>query len=155
MNALRIIVVSGATLLVPLTASAAKTFLGPATWVHIASATPGTAGTQDVWKSSSAPTAEVLAMMSDATTSYDGVLAAVRANVASGGIKLGLDRDTTCNGSRAHTFELSFGPDGKKTLVNQTIIADGDGTTRITYTRSDGKPFSDEVKSAIGAYCGP
>lgn len=154
MTMLRVLIAGCALVAVPLAANASKSFSGPATWSHVASSTPGAERSQDVWKSGDSPSAEVLAVMSDSTMNYDGIIAAVRANVAGGGMKLGIDKDITCEGNRAHTFEMSFGPDGKKTLVNQTIVADGDGTTRITYTRADGKPYADDVKAAISAYCG-
>lgn len=154
MKVYRIVLAGCAIAAVPLAAAAMKSFPGPSSWTHVAATTSGATVSQDVWKSSDGPSADVLAVMTETTMKYDDVLAAVHSNVAAGGIKLSLDKDMTCAGDRAHNFEMSFGPDGKKTLVNQTIIADGTGTTRITYTRADGKPFSDDVKTAVASYCG-
>jgi hypothetical protein len=153
MKIVRVTTAVCAVIAIPLAASADKFFAAPTGWNHVVVSAAGTPRSQDVWKSSDSPNADVLQLMVDATAKYDDVLASVRANAASGAMLLTIDRDLTCDGKKAHTFELEFGQ-GKKILVNQTVVADGEGTTRITYTRQDGQPFSNDVKAAIAEYCG-
>lgn len=140
--------------LVPLAASAAKTFDMPAGWNHAITSSPGVARTQDVWKAGDGgPTADVLSVLTDTALPYADAVGAVRNNVQSGSLKLTVDQDRTCDGKKTHVFELAFGTD-KKTLINQTIVDEGSGSMRITYSRLDGQPFSNDVKSALAAFCG-
>ncbi|GAC1545969.1 MAG: hypothetical protein NVS2B17_28800 [Candidatus Velthaea sp.] len=138
---------------VPVAAFAAKTFEPPTGWNHVVASTPGVSRTQDVWKAGEGQNADVLAVLTDSSVGFIDALGAVRSNVQGGGLKMTIDQDRTCDGKKAHMFELSFGAD-KKTLINQTIVDEGSGSMRITYTRIDGQPFSPEVKAALAAFCG-
>jgi hypothetical protein len=144
-----------AILMLPTAALADKTFTAPSGWTQVVSAAPGAARIQEVWKMDTGPASQVLSVLTDPATSYADVLAAVRANVAAGGMKLTLDQDRMCDGRPAHTFEMVFGPDEKKSIANQTVITTGTGSMRITYTRARSDKFSGAVRSAIDGYCGP
>ncbi|GAC1414257.1 MAG: hypothetical protein NVSMB64_24480 [Candidatus Velthaea sp.] len=142
-------------LMFPAAALAEKAFTGPAGWNHVVSATPGAVRTQDVWKAGDGgPSVDVLTVLTDSSIPLADAIDAVHTNVHNIGMKLTIDQDRTCNSRRAHTFEMAFGGD-KKTLVNQTIIDQGAGSMRITYSRLDGQPFASEVKAALAEYCGP
>jgi len=143
-----------AVLALPIAALAAdKSFDGPSGWNHVTMGTPGAVRTQDVWKSGDAPTSDVLTVLTDTSIPFDAAIEAVRTNTKANGLKLNIDADKTCNGKKAHIFEMTFGTE-KRTFVNQTLVEDGTGSMRITYSRLDTQPFSNDVKAALFAYCG-
>ncbi|MGB8266964.1 MAG: hypothetical protein WCE44_11605 [Candidatus Velthaea sp.] len=152
MKALRPILVVAVFAAVPLAASAAKTFAGPSTWVHVVVAKPDAAQRMDVWKPGDSPAAPTLNVLVDTTTSYSEMIGAVRANAQSGFIKIVGDKDLTCGGVAAHEFDIELDI-GRKILSTQTVVASPGGATRITYTRADGVPFAKEVQAAIDAFC--
>jgi hypothetical protein len=135
----------------PLAAGAAKSFGGPSGWNHDVIAQGGGGRTQDVWKTPDAN--EVLSMIADTGTSFDDAIGVIRKNAIDSKLRFGLDKDLTCDGRKAHLFEMAMG-DAKKTLFDVTVIADGAGMERITYSRPDGSRFSSDVKDALTSYCG-
>jgi len=135
----------------PLAAGAAKAFGGPSGWNHDVIAQGGGGRTQDVWKTPDAN--EVLSMIADTGTSFDDAIGVIRKNATESNLRFGLDKDVTCDGRKAHLFEMTMG-DSKKTLFNVTVVSDGTGMERITYSRPDGSRFSSDVKNALSSYCG-
>jgi len=150
MKPLRFVIALTALCAIPLAASAAKTFVGPSSWNHVVSGTPGAARTMDVWKQSDSPTAPVLNVLFDSNTSYNDMLGQVRTNAQNGGIKIVGDKDRPCAGQTAHEFDIQL---GAGSLTTQTIVPDTKGVTRITYTRSSGQPIAKDVQSAIDSFC--
>lgn len=136
----------------PLATEAAKSFGGPSGWNHDVVAQGGGGRTQDVWKGPDAN--EVLSVIADTGTSFDDAVGVIRKNATDSKLRFALDKDLTCDGRKAHLFEMAMG-DTKKTLFNVTVIADGTGMERITYSRPDGVRFSSDVKDALAGYCGP
>ncbi len=150
MYRLAIFLVSGLFAL-PLAAGAAKSFGGPSGWNHDVVAQGGGGRTQDVWKAPDAT--EVLSVIADAATSFDDAIGMIRKNAIDSKLRFGLDKDLMCDGRKAHLFEMAMG-DSKKTLFNVTVVSDGSGMERITYSRPDGNRFSSDVKDALSSYCG-
>lgn len=152
MRVYRLAIVLGCALLaLPVAAGAAKAFAGPSGWNHDIVAQGGSGRTQDVWKSTDA--AEVVSVIADTSTSFDDAVGVIKKNAIENKTRFGLDKDLTCDGRKAHLFEMAFG-DSKKTLFNVTVIADGAGMERITYSRPDGNKFSGDVKDALTSFCG-
>ncbi len=135
----------------PLAAGAAKSFGGPSGWNHDVIAQGGGGRTQDVWKAPGSN--EVLSIIADTATSFDDAIGVIRKNATDSKLHFGLDKDSTCDGRKAHLFEMAMG-DSKKTLFSVTVIADGTGMERITYSRPDGSRFSSDVKDVLSSYCG-
>jgi hypothetical protein len=152
MKALRPIVVVAALCAIPLAASAAKTFVGPASWNHVVVGTPGAARSVDVWKLNSSPTSPVLNVVVDTTTAYNDALSAVRTNAQNGGIKITVDKDRPCGGVTAHEFDIEQDA-GTKILSTYTIVPDPKGITRITYQRPADAGQSKDVQAALDAFC--
>jgi hypothetical protein len=152
MKALRPILAVAALCAIPLAAAAAKTFVGPASWNHIVTGTPGAARTVDVWKMNGSPNAPTLNVVVDTTTSYSDALAAVRANAQNGGIRITADKDRPCGGVTAHEFDIELDA-GNKILSTYTIVPDPKGITRITYSRPADAPNSKDVQAAVDAFC--
>jgi hypothetical protein len=155
MKALGPLLAVAAIATIPLAASAAKTFVGPATWNHIVVGTPGGPRTVDVWKLDSSPTTPVLNVVVDTTVTYTDALGAVRTNAQNGGIKITGDKDRPCAGVTAHQFDIEIDA-GNKILTTYTIVPDPvKGITRITYSRpADARPNKD-VQAAVDAFCSP
>ena len=143
--------IGSAVFLLPLAASAGKAFPGPSGWNHDIVAQGGGGRVQDVWKSTDAN--EVVSVIADTNTAFDDAVGVIRKNATESKTRFGLDRDFTCDGRKAHLFEMAFG-DSKKTLFNVTVVADGSGMERITYSRPDGNRFAGEVKDVLTGYCG-
>jgi hypothetical protein len=139
---------------IPLTASAAKTFAGPASWNHVVVGTPGAPRTVDVWKQNSSPSTPVLNVVVDTTASYADALSQVRANGQNGGIHITADKDRPCGGVTAHEFDIELDA-GTKILSTYTIVPDPKGLTRITYSRPADAPAgtNKEVQAAVDAFC--
>lgn len=129
--------------------AAPKPFTGLTGWDHAvgATATPQTPRAQETWKKSDG---ELVSYLSDATLSYDDMVAMVKKNMADNGFKATVDSDRKCDGRRAHEVEMTFGT----TVVHQLIVDDTPGVTRLTYTRPQTTPAAADVTSAITAYCG-
>jgi len=149
-------VLAGAVLVaIPLAASAAKTFVAPATWTHVVTGTPGAARTVDVWKLNDSPTSPVLNVVVDTTQSYADALAGVRAYAQNDGIKVNRDKDKPCAGVTAHEFEIDVAGSNPTLSIYTIIPNDPKGITRITYSRpADARPSKD-VQAAVDAFCAP
>jgi hypothetical protein len=152
MKALRPILAVAAFCAIPLAASAAKTFVGPSSWNHIVTGTPGAARSVDVWKMNTSPTSPVLNVVVDTAQSYPDALSAVRANAQNGGIRITGDKDKPCGSVTAHEFDIELDA-GNKILSTYTIVPDPKGITRITYSRPADAPQSKDVQAAIDAFC--
>jgi len=153
MKALRPILAVAAFCAIPLAASAAKTFVGPASWNHIVSGTPGAARTVDVWKMNGSGNSPTLNVVVDTTTAYNDALAAVKANAQNGGIKITGDKDRPCGGVTAHEFDIELDAGTSKILSTYTIVPDPKGITRITYSRPADAPQNKDVQAALDAFC--
>jgi len=154
MHPLRPILVAAVLVATPLAASAAKTFVGPASWNHLVSGTPGAARTVDVWKMNNSPSSPVLNVVVDTTVSYPDALAAIRTNAQNGGIKIIADKDRPCAGATGHEFDIEIDA-GTKILSTYTIVPDAKGITRMTYSRPADAPPSRDVQAALDAFCSP
>lgn len=127
----------------------ARPFTGPSGWDHTVASTPSPQSPRsaDTWRKGSG---EIVTAIFDGSLAYDDMLAAVHKNIADNSLKPAVDRDLTCGGSRAHEVEMTFGT----TIVNQVIVDDAPGVTRITYSRPSGTPVSADETKTITAYCG-
>lgn len=133
---------------IPLAASAAKTFVGPTSWNHVVTGTPGQDRTMDVWKQNDAS----LNVLVDTQSSYNDMLGQVRTNAQNGAIKITGDKDRPCAGTTAHEFDIELDA-GKKILTIQTIVPDAKGITRITYSRPADVPPAKDIQAAIESFC--
>ena len=154
MPSLRPVLAAAVLVAIPLAASAAKTFVAPASWNHLVVGTPGAARTLDVWKMNNSPTSPVLNVLVDTSQSYAEALIAVRANEQNAGIKLIADKDRPCAGVTAHEFDVELDA-GNKMLSTYTIVPDSKGITRMTYSRPADAPANRDVQAALDAFCSP
>lgn len=156
MKALRFILVLTALCGFPLTAAAAKTFVGPAAWNHTATGVPGAARMVDVWKQNGSQNSQVLNVVVDTSVAYADAVTQVRQNAQDGPMKITTDKDRPCAGVTAHEFDVEFDPGtGTKILYAYTIVPDPKGITRITYSRPSDAPFNKDVQAALDAFCTP
>jgi hypothetical protein len=130
-------------------ACAGQPFAGPKGWDHTVSATPTPQAPRalETWKK---PNGEFLTYLSDGALSYDDVIVMVKKNVSDNGIKTDIDADRKCGGRRAHELEMILGA----TVVDQIIVDDAPGVTRLTYSRPQTMAKSADVTSALTDYCG-
>lgn len=142
-----------AALLPIATFAASKPFAGLSGWEHptpaVTTAPAGQAPrAQDTWKKRDG---EFVTYLADGGLSYDDVIALVKKNIADNGLKTPVDTDRTCDGRRAHEFELVLGT----TVIHQVIVDDAPGVTKLTYARPQEVRAGADVTTAIEAYCGP
>ncbi len=90
----------------------------------------------------------------DGSAPYAGALATILKNFSDNNIKPAMNKDITCQGKTGHVVEFATGPDGKKVLINRMLVPDGTGVVTITYARSDGSDFDNEVKKSETTFCG-
>jgi hypothetical protein len=135
-----------------LVAAAETPFSGPSDWSHTAPTTSTDGSrTVDAWHLPG--DVQSLTYIRDASTSYADALAAIQQNFSSQHIKPAVDKDLPCDGKTGHVVEFAFGPDGHRLSVNRILVPDDPGVVTLTYTRSDGSPFDDEVKKSETTYC--
>jgi hypothetical protein len=127
----------------------------PPGWTHVENA-PSTDPQRsfDTWKQSSSAASQTLTLIHDGASSYADSVARVRQNFADNHIKATVDDDRQCRGKSGHIFEFASGPDGHHFIVQRTIVPDGAGIVSVTYVRQESQPALDEVKAAIGSFCG-
>ncbi|MBV8149965.1 MAG: hypothetical protein JOY59_00280 [Candidatus Eremiobacteraeota bacterium] len=135
--------------------AAAKTFTGPSGWEHVdQSVPPGSSEKVDQWKQGSGDLQQSLIVLSDSAVSYNDILDRIHKNVSDAKLHVTVDKDQTCDGKTSHMIELVYGPDIKRVKVDRLVVPDGSGSVQITYIRPEPEPFSDDVKTALNAYCG-
>lgn len=142
-------------LLAPAFAGAASVtaFVGPQSWSHAPQPSSADGSrTVDQWRLSG--DIQTVTFIHDAGASYATSLAAMQKNFSENHIKPSIDKDSACHGQTAHVVEFTIGPDGHRVTINRTIVPDAAGIDSITYTRSDGDKYDDDVKTAVTAYCG-
>ena len=148
---LRAVAALAATFALPVAVAAApKPFAGPpAGWSHTVGVTYSSQvpRAQETWKKSDG---ELVTYLEDDGLSYDDSIAAVKKNMVDNNFTATVDRDRTCDGHRAHEFEMTLGT----AIYHQVIVDDAPGLTKITYARPQGTPISADVTSAIATYCG-
>jgi hypothetical protein len=140
---------------IPLAAAADKTFVGPATWLHVVTGTPGGPRTIDVWKMNSSASAPTLNVTVDTGQTYADAIAAVRANAQNGGIKIKVDKDRPCAGVTAHAFDIELEAGDVTILTTYTIVPDPKGITRIAFSRPSSMGSNKDVQAAVDAFCAP
>jgi len=155
MQPLRLVLAAAILVAIPPAASAANTFVAPATWTHVVTGTPGAARTVDVWKLNDSATSPLLNLVVDTTQVYADALAAVRSYAQSAGIKMTTDKDRPCAGVTAHEFAIQLETGNNTLFTNYTIVPDAKGVTRITYSRSGDARVNKDVQAAIDAFCAP
>ncbi|BDE06984.1 hypothetical protein WPS_22600 [Vulcanimicrobium alpinum] len=141
---------AAALLVVPaLAAAAPKTFTGPSGWDHTVGATPSASSprAQETWKKNDG---ELLTYLADGGLAYDDIVGMVKKNITDNAVKAPVDRDTTCDGHRAHEVEMTFGT----SVVHQVIIDEAPGVAKLTYTRPQGAPVAPDVATDLSGYCG-
>ncbi len=141
-----------ALLAVPVRA-AGVAFPSPEGWSHVSVPPPTDATRQfDQWHI--AGDIATVTYIRDGSAPYAGALATILKNFSDNNIKPAMNKDITCQGKTGHVVEFATGPDGKKVLINRMLVPDGTGVVTITYARSDGSDFDNEVKKSETTFCG-
>jgi hypothetical protein len=131
----------------PVAAAATKPFTGPAGWDHtVESNTP--ASVLEIWKKEGSK--QSIAYLFNSAIVFDENVANIKKNIADNSMKMTLEKTGTCAGKRSYTVGISFGP----SYIQQLIIDEAPGVSKITYSRPDADSTPDEVTAAITAYCG-
>ncbi|GAC1299442.1 MAG: hypothetical protein NVSMB19_03640 [Vulcanimicrobiaceae bacterium] len=132
--------------------AAGVTFPSPEGWSHVAVPPPtDPTRTFDQWHI--AGDIATVTYIRDGTAAYADSLATILKNFADNNIKPSTNKDVPCQGKTAHVVEFATGPDGKKVVINRMLVPDGTGVVTITYARSDGSAFDNDVKKSETTFC--
>jgi hypothetical protein len=143
----RVAALAALLLAVPLAASAAmKPFTGPAGWDHTVETNSPTS-VLEIWRKG---TTQSIAYLYNSAIVFDDNVATIKKNVADNSMKTTVDKTSTCAGKRAYTVGISMGP----TYIEQLVIDEAPGVTKLTYSRPQSDSTPPEVTAALAAYCG-
>lgn len=127
-------------------------FPPPAGWSHVVVPTStDSARTFDQWHI--AGDVSTVTFIRDTSGVYADALATILKNFSDNNIKPSTNRDMPCQGKTGHVVEFATGPDGQKILINRVLVPEATGLVTITYARSDGSDYDNDVKKSVTAFC--